>query len=229
MATTRDNQKSRHYAAERFLYDDAKSKFAAEFIQFNLNRQSSIHDCQSYVNLIARQDFFRKRFGERQIIVESGRGGGMAYGSRRITLGTWARNEAVILHEMAHCLAPSNVKHGAEFSGIFLFLVKNVFGAEMAARLRESYKEHRVRYNNKAIPAINKNFTTYRQKTIAIRKQEAAAKRQETAKMKSPLTLSEKVQLRNLLKQAVESGMLGEAGDKKRRQALSIARLVAGL
>ena len=45
----RDNQKSRHYAAERFLYDAGKtviktgSKNFPE-IKFNLTKQSSIHD-----------------------------------------------------------------------------------------------------------------------------------------------------------------------------------------
>ena len=226
MTTTRDNQRSRHYAAERFLYTEGKSEFATKYKSLDLNKQSSIHDCQSYVNIITEQDFFRKRFGERKIWVQSGRGGGKAFGSNRITLGTWARNESVILHEIAHCLAPSQVKHGAEFSGIFLFLVKNVFSNEMAARLRESYKENRVRYNNKAIPAINKNFKSHRQRNIEATKRLAAAKKQEIVKMRTPLNSSERVQLKNLLKQAVESGMLGDAGDKKRRQALSIARSV---
>ena len=62
MPTTksRDNQKSRHYAAERFLYDAGKtviktgSKNFPE-TKFNLNNQSSIHDCQSYLNVICDQ------------------------------------------------------------------------------------------------------------------------------------------------------------------------------
>jgi putative metallohydrolase (TIGR04338 family) len=156
----KDNQRARHYAAERFLYEDAESFLVKKYKHLELSNKSSIQDCQNYVDLILSQNFLRKRFGNRKIWVQSGRGGGVAYGSSRITLGTWARNESIILHEIAHCLAPSGVKHGAEFSGIFLFLVKNIFGDDTAKKLRESYKENRVRYNNKAIPEIDKNFKT---------------------------------------------------------------------
>jgi len=226
MATVRDNQRSRHYAAENFLYEK-KSQYATKYKWLNLNRGSSIQDCQSYVDLVADEFWFRRRFGKRQIWVRPGRNGGKAFSSGRITLGTWARNEAVVLHEMAHCLAPSNVKHGPEFAGIFLFLVQNVFGKEVADELRVSYKANKVRYNNKAIPAINKSVKTTRQMNVIARKKFVIEKREKAQKMKTPLSFSERKQLEQLLKQAVASGVLGEAGDKKRRQALAIAKAVS--
>jgi len=41
---------------------------------------------------------------KRSPVVQSGRGGGQAYGSSRITLGVPARNPQYVLHEVAHCL-----------------------------------------------------------------------------------------------------------------------------
>jgi len=227
----RDNQKSRHYAAERFLYDAGKtviktgSKNFPE-LTFNLTKQSSIHDCQSYLNIICDQYWFRQRFGERKIYIESGRGGGKAFGGRRITLGTWARNEAIILHELAHCLAPHQTKHGAEFAGILLFLVKNAFGADVAKQLRESYKTHRVKYNNKAIPPIDKSCLTQLQKSRLIRKNNRAEIQRKKELSVKPLLSEEKEHLIRLLTRAINSGQFGEAKSKTRASAQKVIREV---
>jgi putative metallohydrolase (TIGR04338 family) len=224
----RDNQKSRHYAAERFLYDAGKtviktgSKNFPE-LTFNLTKQSSIHDCQSYLNIICDQFWFRQRFGERKIYIESGRNVGTAYGTRRITLGTWARNEAVILHELAHCLTP-NTKHGAEFSGVFLFLVKNAFGADIAKQLRESYKTHRVKYNNKAIPPIDKSCLTQLQKSRLARINNRAEIQRKKELSVKPLLSEEKEHLIRLLTRAINSGQFGEPRSKTRASAQKIIR-----
>ena len=224
----RDNQKSRHYAAERFLYDAGRtviktgSKNFPE-IKFNLTKQSSIHDCQSYLDIVCDQFWFRQRFGERKIYIEAGRNVGKAYGSRRITLGTWARNEAVILHELAHCLTP-NTKHGAEFSGVFLFLVKNAFGADIAKQLRESYKTHRVKYNNKAIPPIDKSCLTQLQKSRLARKNNRAEQQLKKQLSAKPLLIEEKEHLVRLLTRAINSGQFGEPKSKTRASAQKVIR-----
>lgn len=222
----RDNQKSRHYAAERFLYDAGKTviKNGKHETTWNLNKQSSIHDCQSYLNVICDQYWFRQRFGERNIHIRSGRGGGKAFGSTRITLGTWARNEAIILHELAHCLAPYKTKHGAEFAGILLFLVKNAFGADVARQLRESYKTHRVRYNNKAIPPINKNCLTHKQKSVLAIKNTRIEKQLKKELSAKPLLFDEKEHLIKLLTRAINSGQFGEPRNKTRASAQKIIR-----
>ena len=226
----RDNQKSRHYAAERFLYDAGRtviktgSKNFPE-IKFNLTKQSSIHDCQSYLDVVCHQFWFRQRFGERKIYIESGRGGGRAFGTRKIKLGTWARNEAVILHELAHCLTP-NAKHGAEFSGVFLFLVKNAFGADIAKQLRESYKTHRVKYNNKAIPPIDKSCLTQLQKSRLIRKNNRAEIQRKKELSVKPLLSEEKEHLIRLLTRAINSGQFGEPKSKTRASAQKVIREV---
>lgn len=236
MPTTksRDNQKSRHYAAERFLYDAGKtviktgSKNFPE-TKFNLTNQSSIHDCQSYLNVICDQYWFRQRFGSREIFIQSGRGGGKAFGSRKITLGTWARNEAIILHELAHCLAPHGVKHGAEFAGVFLFLVKNAFGADCAKQLRESYKTHRVRYNNSAIPSINKNCLTKNQKSVAQKKKVRGERQLQKWLSEKPILLEEQQDLIRLLTRAINAGQFGEPRSKTRASAQKVIRDVKKL
>ena len=230
---TRDNQKSRHYAAERFLYDAGKtviklnSKIVPD-LTFNLTKQSSIHDCQSYLDIICHQFWFRQRFGERKIYIEAGRNGGKAFGNR-ITLGTWARNEAIILHELAHCLAPRQTKHGAEFAGIFLFLVKNAFGADIAKQLRESYKTHRVKYNNKAIPPINKSCLTQLQKSRLASKNNRAERQQKKQLAQKPILLEEQEHLIRLLTRAINSGQFGEPRSKTRASAQKVIRDVKKL
>jgi putative metallohydrolase (TIGR04338 family) len=230
----RDSQKSRHYSAERFLYDTGKtviktgSKNFPE-IKFNLTKQSSIYDCQSYLNIICEQYWFRQRFGTRQIYIEAGRNGGKAFGSNRITLGTWARNEAIILHELAHCLAPHKAKHGAEFAGIFLFLVKNAFGADIAKQLRESYKTHRVKYNNKAIPPINKSCLTNAQKSALVRKNQRAEQQRKKELSQKPILLEEQEHLIRLLTRAINSGQFGEPRSKTRASAQKVIRDVKKL
>ena len=220
----RDNQKSRHYAAERFLYDTGKTVTEVGHT-FNLTKNSSLEDCQRYLNIICEQYWFRQRFGDnRKIIIQSGRGGGKAFGSYKITLGTWARNEAIILHELAHCLAPYKTKHGAEFAGIFLFLVKNAFGADKAKELRESYKTHRVRYNNSAIPAINKNCLTRNQlRALEAKNYRAEIKRDKDMAQK-PLGREEREALIKFLTRAINSGQCGEVKSKSRTSALKVVR-----
>ena len=177
------------------------------------------------MNIICEQYWFRQRFGDnRKIIIQSGRGGGKAFGSYKITLGTWARNEAIILHELAHCLAPYKTKHGAEFAGIFLFLVKNAFGADKAKELRESYKTHRVRYNNSAIPAINKNCLTRNQlRALEAKNYRAEIKRNKDMAQK-PLGREEREALIKFLTRAINAGQCGEVKSKSRTNALKVVR-----
>ena len=135
----RDSQKSRLYAAERDAFDWGQT-IKNEDLQVWLER-----------NVLSRA-WFRRRFGNRYIHVDLMRGGGRG-GFGQILLGREARNEWVMLHELAHNLAGTRAGHGPEFAGIYLRLVHHVMGREVAACLRDSYKKHRVRYNMKSWPA----------------------------------------------------------------------------
>lgn len=136
----RDNQRSRLYAAERQAF------------QWGQTVPDTL--LQATVNDILDRKPVRSRFGPRRITVERGKGGGRAYGGGRITLGVSARTEWIICHEVAHCLTPgSYASHGPEYAGIYLFLISAVLGPKEAARLRDAFRQHKVKWNSKALPA----------------------------------------------------------------------------
>jgi hypothetical protein len=135
----RDNQKQRVYNAEKSVY-----KFGQTI---------PTNELQAYANKVLDKRAIRSRWGTRNVRVELGRSSGSSYGGR-ITLGVACRNEWVMLHELAHELAPREVKHGPEFVGIYLFLVNLILGKDEADRLKAAFKEQRVRSSRKAIPAV---------------------------------------------------------------------------
>lgn len=61
--------------------------------------------------------------------------------------GRWALRELVVLHELAHHLAPddSEVDHGPEFTGRLVELVGGTVGPEAALLLRVTYGDVGVR------------------------------------------------------------------------------------
>jgi len=139
----RDSQKARLYAAERDAFDWGQTIPNGE-LQVWLEK-----------NVLSRA-WFRRRYGNQYIEVSLMRGGGRG-GYGEIRLGREARNEWVMLHELAHNLAGVNAGHGPEFAGVYLRLVHHVMGREVAACLRDSYKKHRVRYNMKKWPEADRD------------------------------------------------------------------------
>lgn len=60
-----------------------------------------------------------------------------------ISLPRWARYEAMILHELAHILAPRQAAwHGEEFVGIFLALVDHIMDVDAT----EVFRQHDVKW-----------------------------------------------------------------------------------
>lgn len=212
----RDNQRSRLYAADdvlnglrvstlakRHLTDSVRhsriylvGKTSAEMRPFYY---PSVESTQDYVDGVLATAWFRRRWGHKRMPVQHSHGGGSAAwqdGSISISV-EHRRQEATILHEMAHQLTPLPfAHHGPEFAGILLTLVKHVMGAEHAAALRASFKANRVRYTMAAVPAPSehrkalaeakaertgfKPRTTTRTKAVADRPPRKPAKRIET-------------------------------------------------
>jgi hypothetical protein len=106
-------------------------------------------------------------------------------------------------------LAPRTSKHDAKFAGIFLFLVKNAFGADKAKELRESYKTHRVKYNNSAIPPINKNCLTHSQMNALAAKNRRAENKRAKEMAEKPLGQEEQEALVKFLARAINSTQCG--------------------
>lgn len=183
MGIVRDTQRSRVYAAEDVLSLRRVSRHAQRHL---VDTQWFTHDVkvpsvaavQAYVDSVTSAAWFVRRWGTTRIIVDAGRGSHANVG-RRITVSrNHRRSEAVILHEMAHVLAPwyDVADHGPEFAAILLILVEGVMGKEHARDLRASYAEHRVKYRSglSAVPKPNPTRWTFHQMRLAERK---AAKR----------------------------------------------------
>jgi putative metallohydrolase (TIGR04338 family) len=83
--------------------------------------------------------------------VKDGRGRRNACGGPGgISIPVWARNEAVVLHELAHtiCLRQGGREafHGWQFCAVYLRLVLYMMGREAHGVLKTAFKANRVRF-----------------------------------------------------------------------------------
>lgn len=153
----RDTQKSRVYAAEDVLRGRASA--TARRLLLDTPRVPStgsvtIEACQQYVDHLTQSAWFQRRWGYRHYRVRH-----KAYGKATCSYGSvisvppWARDESVLLHEVAHGLVGGQcADHGPEFAGVLLALVEHRMGKDAATMLRAAYKDKRVRQNRKALP-----------------------------------------------------------------------------
>lgn len=202
----RDNQRTRLYKAESVIRKSQSDKYAKYL-------DGSIPSCQEYVNALLKTAWFSRRWMVKYVNVKSGKGA--RGGINGMSLGKWARCEAVILHELAHNLVPRSCPtasaHGPEFAGVFHYLVQQVMSKEEALKLKASFKENKVRMNRKAIPSPQ---------FISERKQETERRKYKSQALdKTALIL-----LRTYFERAVKSGLLGEVGSKSRNDARKILR-----
>lgn len=209
----RDVQRQRLYDAERTIEDATR------------NGKMTVVECQKYVDRLMEKKWIQARWGKQTITIKAGRYGGHArsgWNGHTITLGVWARQEAIILHEVAHCLIGEKPppgpysSHGAEYAGLFLALVRLQMGQEMAQKLKESFKAHKVRHNNKAIP-------TPKPERVETK---AAARAKQTARKNRPLGRYEVDDSVEVIRRAIRLGVFGPAGRKARAHALEVARLL---
>lgn len=142
----RDNQRQRVYDAE----------WASGLRP--LQQTIANADLQAWVDDVLDRRAIRSRWGVRKVTVEltHGRGGAYATGYGVIRASRPARNDYVMLHEIAHTLTTGKgyAPHGPEFAGVLLFLVKTVMGREAHAALLASMRKHKVRRSNAGIPAV---------------------------------------------------------------------------
>jgi putative metallohydrolase (TIGR04338 family) len=207
----RDTQRSKLYAAEAVLHGPPDFK--------------TIQECQAFVDAVMASRWVAARFRNPRIEVEPGYGrrSACAVGDDAIRLPIWSRQKPVILHEIAHCLIDYGYTryawHGPEFAGLLLSLVHHVLGQEAAAKLRASFKAHRVRTNLKALPS-SPRYTVVPKAVVQAKARQRAA---------TPLTSTETTQVAALLRRAAKAGQLGTADRKPRQHALATARLLEGV
>lgn len=177
----RDSQRQKVYDAERCVQRNATKADAM-----------TIAECQAMVDKILASTYVRRHYERAEKIVTRygtvkvvpGRNGGMArgfdvyydggrhVGGPVIALGIWARQEFVVIHEVAHHLAGLHERHGWRFVACELDLVRHFLGADVHDRLKASFRKHRVR------------FTAPRPKRVLTDEQRAAALRNLTATRK---------------------------------------------
>lgn len=106
----------------------------------------------AYIRDVQTSAPFLRRWGWKMLWVQSGRGSNSWAG--RITVAPHhRRSEAIILHELAHCLVPTSCQdHGPEFAATLLELVRIIMGPEHARDLRASFTTHRVRVARGWVP-----------------------------------------------------------------------------
>ena len=159
----RDSQRSKVYGAEHACtWTEWQQTIPNDQLQYWLDK-----------NILSRA-WFRRRWGNRRVTVELGKGGGLAYTSR-FTVGVQARNPWVFCHEMAHILT-KGAAHGPEFTRVYLFLVEKVIGKAEAMELRQKFRAKRVKVASPSvIPAPSLDLSTL--PPFQVTKPKAKAKR----------------------------------------------------
>lgn len=149
----RDNQRQKVYNSER----------AVEGFYSN-GRLETVGEIEDFLNKIHRsrwfKGFLRKQspmMSIRKYYVQDGRGTRKGFacrwinGNAMLNLPRWSRSTMIILHEMAHTVTPYQYAwHGPEFCANYLALVKRWIDAETQAALKQSFKDHRVKFRRGA-------------------------------------------------------------------------------
>jgi putative metallohydrolase (TIGR04338 family) len=213
----RDNQRQRLYDAEGVISgytSNTAKKLLDRGPTVRTTGSVSIEACQAYVDHVTSRAWFQRRWGKRSRKVGHKVSGKATWDGRDISLPPWSRSEDVILHELAHSLAPGGAAaHGPEFAGILLCLVEHMCGKEAKSALIASFRKGRVRWTPSAVPAPNQPVVTAAA--------QAARKRQEAAR---PLSSERATTTAEAIRQAVRQGLLGAVGTKERAAALASAR-----
>lgn len=168
-----DSQKSKVYGSENaafkmFPEDGVSLKFLQEF--------KTVEDCMNWVVPIVERKTFQRWYPRSgpyllaNLEIRPGFGARRAFASGRatMTLPLWARNRAVILHELSHLVVGLEYRrsecafHGWQFCQVYLNLVRAVMGQEIHDALKAEFKKNRVKFG----PPRKKRAMTEEQKQV---------------------------------------------------------------
>lgn len=142
----RDSQRQKVYDAEKVIRRQGRSF-------------SSIEEMQTYCDRLTGSAWFSRRWSVTKIVVQRGREGTSAWANamrRIINMPTWAWTEDVVLHEISHILTERKygkvAAHGREFARTYLELVRHQMGKEHGDRLRDSFRQHKVKFTKPRAP-----------------------------------------------------------------------------
>lgn len=162
--STRDDQRARVYAAERFvrtLFDRAgeHASRAIDFFGTQLTlppeaRFGSVEAVAAYIDKVLAMPAVQERWQPAALAVRPRRGQSAAHyenhtGTAVVAVpdgtGRWALRELVVLHEVAHHLCRAQPAHGGAFVSAFCELAEIVMGPEAGHVLRVVYAKEGVR------------------------------------------------------------------------------------
>jgi len=142
----RDSQRQRVYDSERSVKSFQNETQRLTFEQVE-QLVSAVYEGQTYRTYIT--DKMRAKPS-----VKKGRAGTSAYGTEKgISVPQWAWHKAIVLHELAHVVVlrkdprRSHEAHGWLFCRVYLELVEEFIGADVAQELREAFDLMRVAYS----------------------------------------------------------------------------------
>ena len=140
------------------MRDQAGRLYAAEAATIKVsNNAMTLKECQQFVDKVLARKYVQANYPwHLPIVVHDGRGRRNACATFRhwnyaILLPKWARNEFVILHEIAHHISRGD-GHGPQFATCLLDLVRNVMGKEEAELLQAGFALHGVKVQGKNGP-----------------------------------------------------------------------------
>jgi putative metallohydrolase (TIGR04338 family) len=143
MKRERDTQRKRIYKSDHAITPMAKPL-------------PTVTDMERYVKRMCEMKRVRDAFPNARLgsppVVKDGRGRIRAGGcSQYVTMPLWSRNEAIMLHELAHCIVQRQhgmyvAAHGWQFASVYLTLVLYGMGREAHDTLKAAFKKNRVRF-----------------------------------------------------------------------------------
>lgn len=149
-----DADRARAYSSEYLLRDQLEVPAVTlhgTTITIPVERKfADLPDVQRYVDKVLALNWVLAEYPQAaqpltvvrsRVINEASCGGGTLYVNPDHT--RWALRESVILHEVAHHLAPYDA-HGVYFRMCFLALLEGIIGAEAAFLLRCNYMDNQL-------------------------------------------------------------------------------------
>ena len=176
----RDTQRSRVYKSDTALVKIAKPLATVPEVERFVKRVLGMKR--------VADAFPRSRLPRWLPEVRDGRGRRKAGGcASYITMPLWSRNEAIVLHELAHtiCQREHNdaTGHGWQYCAIYLTLTLHAMGREAHDVLKAAFKENRVRYT---APRKRKPMDPARKAELVARLAAYRAAQKETAPVMRP-------------------------------------------
>ena len=198
MPKNKNDQTQRLYKAENYIGNILEKK-----------EEWTLEECQKYVDKLLKkkriQDNYPWAKNHKIFVTHGGTGRRMAYATfthrgPTIKLPPWARNQYVVLHEVAHHLDCFEDGHTDSFATILLDLVRRELGKDKAELLQASYHLHGVKIQSgkKVVkarcPQSKKEWVAEQRQSKSERKSKINAQTEEKEQFKLRVARGEEIQ-----------------------------------